>query len=122
MRSFVSFLFDIVVEALNVMIERVLEQNIIKGTKVGNNGVLILHLQFADDTIIFCNNDEVEMSNIKRTRRCFQVVSGLKINYSKSSLSEVNMQHEVVSLAQIMGCKIDHLPIIFGATSRSKPM
>lgn len=39
-------------------------------------------------------------------------MSGLKINFSKSSLSGVNVPHEdVVLLAEIMGCKVELLPI-----------
>lgn len=73
-------------EALNIMLERARAKNIIKGVKLGNSGMTIFHLQFADDTILFCNNDLEEMRNIKRIFRCFQLLFGLKINYSKSSL------------------------------------
>ncbi|KAI8543503.1 hypothetical protein RHMOL_Rhmol08G0223300 [Rhododendron molle] len=39
-------------------------------------------------------------------------MSGLKINFSKSSLCGVNVPHQdVISLAQIMGCKTEALPI-----------
>lgn len=89
-----------------------MENNIIKDTKLGVNGVPLSHLQFTDDTIIFCNNDVEEMGNIKRILRCFQLMSGLKINYSKSSLCGINVrQEDVTSLAQIMGCKSEGLPI-----------
>ncbi|XP_058222941.1 uncharacterized protein LOC131332660 [Rhododendron vialii] len=97
------------------LLERARDLNIIKGARVGLNGaigILVSHLQFADDTIIFCNNDREELANIKRILRCFQLMSGLKINYSKSSLCGIKVSHQdVTSLAMIMGCKIDHLPI-----------
>ncbi|KAI8548067.1 hypothetical protein RHMOL_Rhmol07G0243600 [Rhododendron molle] len=39
-------------------------------------------------------------------------MSGLKINFSKSLLCGVKVNHqEVTSLARVMGCKVDHLPI-----------
>ncbi|XP_058211464.1 uncharacterized protein LOC131323632 [Rhododendron vialii] len=118
------FLFNIVVEALNIMLERARARNIIKRVKVGANGVVVSHLQFANDTILFCNNDREELANIKRILRCFQLMSGLKINFSKSSLCGVNIpQVDVSSLAQVMGCKIESLPIKYlglplGANSR----
>ncbi|XP_058212709.1 uncharacterized protein LOC131324659 [Rhododendron vialii] len=94
------------------MLERARVRNIIKGTKLGCNGVSISHLQFADDTILFCNNDPEEMTNIKRILRCFQLMSSLRINFSKSSLCGMNVpQDVVVVLAQIMGCKVEQLPI-----------
>ncbi|XP_058203083.1 uncharacterized protein LOC131317560 [Rhododendron vialii] len=106
------FLFNILGEALNIMLERAKDRNIIKGTKLGSNGVNISHLQLEDDTILFCNNDPEEMANIKRILRCFQLMSGLKINFSKSSLCGVNIPLQATySLAQIMGCKVEQLPI-----------
>lgn len=109
------FLFNIVVEGLNLLLERAREQNIIAGARIGSNGsngVVVSHLQFADDTIIFCRNDGEELANIKRILRCFQLMSGLKINFSKSSLCGVKVSHqEVTSLAMVMGCKVDYLPI-----------
>lgn len=99
-------------KALNILLERARELNIIKGTKIETNGVILSHLQFADDTILFYNNDRVEMANIKRILRCFQLMSGLKINFSKSSLCGVKICHQDVhDLAQVMGCKVETLPI-----------
>lgn len=106
------FLFNIVVEALNILLERAKTLNIIKGTQIGANGVILSHLQFADDTILFCNNDRVELANIKRILRCFQLMSGLKINFSKSSICGVKLCDQAVKeLALVMGCKIEKLPI-----------
>lgn len=106
------FLFNVVVEGLNVLFERAREQNLIKGTRIGLNGVLITHLQFADDTIILCNKDRVEMENIKRILGCFQLMLGLQINFGKSSLCGVKIPiAEVNDLANIMGCKVECLPM-----------
>lgn len=42
------------------------------------------HLQFTDDTLIFCEAEEDQIKNIKAILPCFKVVSGLKINFLKS--------------------------------------
>lgn len=106
------FLFNIVVEALNILLERARTLNIIHGIQIGSNGVILSHLQFADDTILFCNNDRAELANIKRVLRCFQLMSGLKINFSKSSVCGVKISdQDVKDLALVMGCKIESLPI-----------
>lgn len=106
------FLFNVVVEGLNLLLKRASGLNYIKGTRIGRNGVVVCHFQFADDTLLFCNNDKEEIVNIKRILRCFQILSGLKINFSKSSLCSVKIPiHEVKEMAQILGCKVEVLLI-----------
>lgn len=78
------FLFNVVVEALNIIVERSKERGMIRGVQVGRDGINISHLQFADDTIFFCNNDVSEIQNVKRLLIMFEEMSGLKVNYSKS--------------------------------------
>lgn len=79
-----------VVEALNILMERGKEEGIIRGVRVGRNGVRVSHLQCVDDTIIFCNNEE-EILIVNRTLRWFLNMSGLKVNYSKSMLCGVGI-------------------------------
>lgn len=51
-----------------------------------NQSEVITHLQFADDTILFSSTRREEILALKRILRCFQLVSGLKVNISKSML------------------------------------
>lgn len=44
------------------------------------------HLQFADDTILFINDDSKSIMGIKMIMKMFETSSGLKINFHKSSL------------------------------------
>ncbi|XP_028116485.1 uncharacterized protein LOC114314229 [Camellia sinensis] len=80
--SLSPFLFIIVAECLNVLLSRALEMNLIKGVRVRANGVLMSHLQFADDSILFCEADEGEVVNIKRIQRYFAI----KLNCKAGSL------------------------------------
>ena len=43
-------------------------------------------LQYADDTLLFLDNDLAKASNLKLLLLAFELVSGLKINYHKSEL------------------------------------
>ncbi|KAK3219592.1 hypothetical protein Dsin_013562 [Dipteronia sinensis] len=52
--------------------------------------VHISHLQFADDMILFLEPKLEYLMNTKRILRCFELVSGLKINFHKSSLVRVS--------------------------------
>ena len=47
------FLFNMVVEALSVLLHKAVSLNLFNGIKVGNGEVLVSHLQYADDMIIF---------------------------------------------------------------------
>jgi hypothetical protein len=43
----------------------------------------IISLQYADDTILFLDNDLEVARNLKWVLACFEQVSGMKINYKK---------------------------------------
>ena len=49
------FLFNVVAEALSFLIYNVVSLNLVKGIKVGFDEVIVSHLQFGDDIIIFVN-------------------------------------------------------------------
>lgn len=108
------FLFIIVAEGHNVLLSRALELEVIKGVRVGVGGVPLSHLQFADDSMLFCEAEVVEVVNIKRILRCFELVSDLKINYHKSVVCGVGVEETLlVDFAQKLNCKVGLLPITY---------
>ncbi|XP_028101025.1 uncharacterized protein LOC114300334 [Camellia sinensis] len=108
------FLFIIAAEALNLLLARAVEKGLFRGASVGGNDLRISHLQFADDTIVFCEGDHEEVLNIKRVLRCFEVMSGLKINYHKSAICGVGFQEDEISgLALRLNCQWKNLPFNF---------
>lgn len=108
------FLFLIVGEALSRMINAVVDVGLFAGFSVAKNTPAIGHLQFADDTLIFCGNDEDQIRYVKATLLCFEAVSGLKINFSKSEVIGIRMDKSLLhKFARIMGCKVGELPVMY---------
>lgn len=122
------FLFTIVVEALSSLLARAREVEVIKGAAVNQSGEAISHLQFADDAILFSSAKREEILALKRILRCFQLVSGLKVDISKSLLVGIgSSEWTTQSLASMIHCKSRKLPIRYlglpiGAKPRSKAL
>lgn len=68
-------------------------------------------LQYADETIIFMEDDLDEAKNVKLLLCTFEQLSGLKINFHKSELFcyGAAKEHEV-EYSQIFGCDMGSLP------------
>lgn len=111
-------------EVLSRMIKK-MKMRFILGFRVGSGEVTISHLQFADDTMIFCDADVRQLGYLKCLLRCFEAVLGLKINLAKSESFQVGEECDIKSLAWILGCKIGILPFSYlglslGASFKSK--
>ncbi|XP_058086458.1 uncharacterized protein LOC131233686 [Magnolia sinica] len=108
------FLFLIVGEALSRILLKGQEEGIFSRIKIKGMPSLISHIQYADDTLIFFDASIEKVDNLQTTIRCFQVVSGLKVNLTKSKIFGINMERdEVESLAQLFGCAAASLPSSF---------
>ncbi|XP_062118257.1 uncharacterized protein LOC133831865 [Humulus lupulus] len=76
-----------------------------RGFSVGKDRVDVSHLQFADDTIFFAN-DEESLLLLLDILKVFGVVFGLSINLQKCQLLGINMQTELVDRkASEIGCE-----------------
>lgn len=73
----------------------------------------MLHLRFADDTMIFCDADEYQLGMLRCIQCCFETVSGLKINLAKSELFQIGEVPNLEGLTWILGCKIGVLPLTY---------
>ena len=76
-------------------------------------GVCVLHLLFADDTILFCDADKKQILHIQMLLLCFQAVTGLKVNALKSEMVPIREVPNVHILAEILGSWIKSLPITY---------
>ncbi|XP_028072971.1 uncharacterized protein LOC114275175 [Camellia sinensis] len=82
--------------------------------KIGANEVLVSHLQFGENTIIFYEVELEQLVYTKRILKCFEVMSGLRINYAKSVVCEVGVnEDELAMYADLLNYKIQGLPLKF---------
>jgi hypothetical protein len=82
---------------------------------LGNfNNKCILNLNFANDTLIFLKANIKMIEALKFLLVCFENLSGLKINYEKSTLVPLNiLDNEGQLYATILGCETNKLPITY---------
>lgn len=106
-------LFILVTEVLSKMIKKN-RIGLYLGFYSGKEGVTVSHLQFADDTMIFCNAYICQIGYLRCILRCFEMVSGLTINFAKSEMFQIGEVREIEDLACVLGCKIGTLPSYLG--------
>lgn len=81
---------------------------------LGAHGVVLFYLQFADDSLLFGEAQEAEICNLKRILRCFELISGLRINYHKILVCGVGVQEDIiVSFADTLNCRTKSLSFLY---------
>ena len=84
------------------------------GFSVGNtasSSMMVSHLLFADDTLIFCHADPNQLVILRAILTKFEEVSGLRINLGKSELVPVGVVHNMDVLVGLLRCKQSSLPL-----------
>ena len=105
------FLFVLMAEVLNRMMHKAANLGLIRGLSVGKDRILLSHLQFADDTLVFCEAEEQYLKSIKELFLTFQSFSGLCVNYNKSGLLVLGKDEDwILRMEQLMECKRIQLP------------
>lgn len=110
------FLFVLIMEAFSRMMNEVVARASIVGFEVrgrGGGGMFISHILFADDTLILCGTEVSHFPNLRCLLLCFEVVSGLKVNLSKTKVIPVGGVGNVQELAAILGCRVSSLPTAY---------
>jgi hypothetical protein len=104
-------LFNIVADMLAILVNRAKLNGQIDGVvpHLVENGLSIL--QYADDTIIFMDNDLEKAKNLKLLLSAFNQLSGLKINFHKSEIFLFgDAKNSEVVYSQLPGCQIGAYP------------
>ena len=73
--------------------------------------LVVFHLLFADDTLIFCEADLDQILFLHMILIWFEAVSSLKINLGKSELVPIGVMHNFDLLLNVLGCKQGTLPM-----------
>ncbi|WMV09233.1 hypothetical protein MTR67_002618 [Solanum verrucosum] len=122
------FLFILAMEGLNSVVKVAITNGWIRGFEVAKNNnqrMEITHLQYADDTLIFCGAEEEQLKYLRVILILFEAISGLHINWRKSHIYPINHVPDMELLAIILGGEVGNLPTIYlgmplGAKSNSK--
>ncbi|KAL9664080.1 hypothetical protein QQ045_019477 [Rhodiola kirilowii] len=106
------FLFLLAAEGFSRILNRASEAGFFEGVEWMKGGERLSHLQFADDTILFCKAELGEVQRLKRILKIFEGCSGLKINYSKSMCFGLGLkEEETQSFAKQLNCPVGRLPM-----------
>lgn len=108
------FLFIVAAEGLAGLVRKAEESNCFRGFSVNDN-LSISMLQFADDTMIFCDGSEANLWSLKVVLRSFKLASGLKVNFAKSNVMGINIEDMGAPWCIIIPC------LLFGQGSFHVP-
>ena len=79
----------------------------------GGTGEKVSHLLFVDDTLIFCEASQDQLTYLCWLLMLFEACSGLKINMEKSKFFPMGRVSNAKVLADELGCKMGNLPTTY---------
>jgi len=109
------FLFLVAAEGLNVLMKSLVETQLFTGYSIGDvNPVVVSHLQFVDDTLLLGTKSWANVYTMRAVLVIFEPMSGLKVNFHKSSLVGVNIAPSWLTEAtSMLNCKVDKVPFLY---------
>jgi hypothetical protein len=104
-------LFNLVVDALGVMLQKVVSRGHINGVLEDLFPGGISHIQYADNTLIMVDGSDKSIINLKLILYCFEWLTGLKINFHKSEVFIFGVpQAEKERMANMLNYVLGELP------------
>jgi len=101
-------------EALSRTLAATMDHGLSTGFSVGsrdNEGLIVYHLLFADDTLIFSGAQSEQIRLLRCIFICFEAASGLGINLGKSEIVPIEEVEDVKYQAHLLGCRVASLPM-----------
>ncbi|CAK8537480.1 unnamed protein product [Lathyrus sativus] len=103
------FQFAIVAEGLSCLVRFAVAGNLLREFKINNQNSESM-LQFADDTLLIGDGSVMNIWAFKAVLRAFELISGLKINFSKSCLYGIRVDPTfLVAAEEFLHCKSGRL-------------
>ena len=119
------FLFLLLAEGFSGLMRNVVRLNLFEGFRFHREGMMLSHLQYADDTICIGKASVDNLWTIKALLTGFEMASRLKVNFFKSCLIGINVNREFMDMAyNFLNCNEGNLPFKYlglpvGANSSS---
>ncbi|GKU90755.1 hypothetical protein SLEP1_g4707 [Rubroshorea leprosula] len=108
------FLFLMVAEGLQGLVQRAVKEGMLHGIEIGKKGLSVSMLQFADDTVIMGRADAENIRTVKDILKWFELMSGLRINFSKSSIFCYNVSEKwLKGSAGMIHCRVGRAPFLY---------
>ncbi|GKV45295.1 hypothetical protein SLEP1_g52400 [Rubroshorea leprosula] len=108
------FLFLLVGEGLCGLVKKAECEGLLKGLEIGRGGMELSLLQFADGTVFMGKACAGNLKVVKAILHWFELISGLKINFSKSHLYGFNTSEGWLrGAAEILHCGVGRVPFIY---------
>jgi hypothetical protein len=99
-------LFNFVADALAAILDKAKVASHIQGVVPHMIPGGVSHLQYADDTMILIQNSQEGLTNLKFLLVCFELLSGMKINFHKSEVIVMGVDHaEQARVARLLNFK-----------------
>jgi hypothetical protein len=104
----------LVAEGLGSMMTRAVSIGFCKPFVVKEGEVQISHLQYAEDTLFIGEACVENLWCVKAILWWFELMSGLKVNFTKSRLFGVNVENDFITIAaKFLNCKLGTIPFVY---------
>ena len=106
-------LFVLAAELLQILLNKASSLNLLRPPVPQPTDDLPI-VQYADDTLLKMQADPMQLFFLKSLLNTFAESTGLKVNFSKSSMFSINVtETTMINLAAVLGCQTGSLPFTY---------